>query len=54
MCLVLSCRAPRKHELICPFAMVALPYRKDWLFIRKQALVSLVMARQARVGAPSL
>ena len=50
MCLVLPSRGPRKQQLIRWFAMVALPYRKDWLFIGKEALVSLVMARLARGG----
>ena len=46
-----SVTSPRK-AVIRPFTTVAAPYRKDWLFVRKEALVSWETARRARVTQP--
>jgi hypothetical protein len=42
-------------QLIRPFTTVARPCRKDWLFVRKEALVSLADGAPSALGptAPS-
>ena len=45
----------RAKQLIRPFTTVARPCRKDWLFVRKEALVSLAASAPSARGptAPS-
>jgi hypothetical protein len=41
------------EQLIRPFTTLARPCRKDWLFVRKEALVSWQPARRVRVTQPA-